>query len=141
MNRVIAIDYGTKRTGIAVTDPLQIIASPLETVPTHTLFEWLTNYFGRENVSVVVVGRPTQMDGSPSSVTPHIDAFVRKFCTLFPDKRLVRHDERFTSVMAQRAMIDGGVKKMARRDKAMVDRVSAAIILQSYLATEKNLNL
>ncbi len=133
MGRILAIDYGTRRTGIAVTDPLRIIAGALETVPTHTLHDWLAQYLAAESVDVVVVGHPTQMDGSPSQTMTGIRPLVRKLRDDHPDVEVVMHDERFTSRLAQRAIIDGGVPKMARRDKALVDRVSAAIILQSYL--------
>ena len=133
MGRVLAIDYGTKRTGIAVTDPLRIIANALETVPTHTLHAWLANYLATEKVDIIVVGRPTQMDGSPSETMAYIEPFVRKLRADHPGTEVVMHDERFTSRLAQRAIIDGGVPKMARRDKALVDRVSATIILQGYM--------
>jgi putative Holliday junction resolvase len=135
MGRILAIDYGTKRTGIAVTDPLRIIAGGLETVPTHTLAEWLRQYFARESVDIIVVGKPSQMDGSPSETMAHIEPLVKKLRADYPDKQIVMHDERFTSRLAQRAIIDGGVPKMARRNKALVDTVSAAIILQDYLAS------
>lgn len=118
-----------------MTDGLRIIASPLATVPTHTLDGWLADFFSRENVNVIVVGRPTQMDGGPSETMKYIEPFVEKLRKTWPDKRVVWHDERFTSVMAHRAMIEGGMKKMARRDRAVVDRVSASIILQSYMMT------
>jgi putative Holliday junction resolvase len=133
MGRILAIDYGTRRTGLAVTDPLRIIAGGLETVPTHTLHEWLSRYLATEEIDVIVVGKPTQMDGSPSETMAHIEPLVARLHADHPDKQVVMYDERFTSRLAQRAMIDGGVPKMARRDKALVDRVSAAIILQSYL--------
>ncbi len=133
MGRVLAIDYGTKRTGIAVTDPLRIIANALETVPTHTLHAWLAGYLATEKVDIIVVGRPTQMDGSPSETMAYIEPFVRKLRADHPGTEVVMHDERFTSRLAQRAIIDGGVPKMARRDKALVDRVSATIILQGYM--------
>lgn len=133
MGRILAIDYGTKRTGIAVTDPLRIIAGGLETVPTHTLSAWLTKYFAAENVDIIVVGRPLRTDGSPSETMARIEPLVAGLRREFPGKQVVWHDERFTSRLARRAIIDGGVPKMARRDKALVDKVSAAIILQSYL--------
>jgi putative Holliday junction resolvase len=136
MGRILAIDWGTKRTGIAVTDPLRIIANGLETVPTHTLHAWLANYFAAESVDIIVVGKPTQMDGSPSETMAHIEPMVAKLRAAYPDKQVVMHDERFTSRLAQRAIIDGGVPKMARRDKALVDMVSAAIILQGYLESK-----
>ncbi len=133
MARILAIDYGTKRTGIAVSDPLRLIAGALDTVPTHTLAAFLDNYFAREAVDTVVVGMPRQMDGTPSESFRHIEPFVKKLRARHPAMEVVYHDERFTSVMAQRAIIEGGVKKMARREKALVDRVSATIILQSYM--------
>ena len=137
MGRILAIDYGTKRTGIAVTDPLRIIAGGLETVPTHTLMEWLGKYFATESGDIVVVGKPVQLDGRPSESMTHIEPFVKRLRADFPDKEVVWCDERFTSRLAQRAIIDGGVPKMARRDKALVDRVSAAIILESYLESRQ----
>ncbi len=140
MGRVLAIDYGTKRTGIAVTDPLRIIAGGLDTVPTHTLQAWLAGYLAAEQVDIIVVGHPTQMDGAPSETMAHIVPLVAKLQADYPDKQIALHDERFTSRLAQRAIIDGGVPKMARRDKALVDRVSAAIILQSYLDSREYKN-
>ncbi len=137
MGRILAIDYGTKRTGIAVTDPLRIIAGGLETVPTHTLHGWLVKYFAAESVDVIVVGKPTRMDGSPSESMAHIEPFVRRLRETFPGKEVVWYDERFTSRLAQKAIIDGGVPKMARRDKALVDKVSATIILQSYMESRQ----
>jgi putative Holliday junction resolvase len=137
MGRILAIDWGTKRTGIAVTDPLRIIANGLETVPTHTLGRWLAQYLAAENVDIIVVGKPTQMDGRPSETMAHIVPLVEKLRKEYPDKVIALHDERFTSRIAQRAIIDGGVPKMARRDKGLVDTVSAAIILQSYLDSKE----
>ncbi len=137
MGRILAIDYGTRRTGIAVTDPLRIIAGALETVPTHTLHTWLASYTATERVDIIVVGHPTQMDGSPSETMARIEPLVRKLRADHPDKQVVMFDERFTSRLAQRAMIDGGVPKMARRDKALVDRLSATIILQGYLESRQ----
>jgi putative Holliday junction resolvase len=133
MGRILAIDYGTKRTGIAVTDPLRMIAAGLETVPTHTLQAWLKRYFTTEPVDIIVIGKPSQMDGRPSETMNQIEPLVRKLKSQFADKEIVMFDERFTSRLAQRAIIDGGVPKMARRDKALVDKVSAAIILQGYM--------
>jgi putative Holliday junction resolvase len=140
MGRILAIDYGTKRTGIAVTDPLRIIAGGLETVPTHTLAGWLARYFAAESVDIIVVGKATQMDGAPSETMARIEPLVRRLRAEYPDKQVVLHDERFTSRLAQRAIIDGGVPKMARRNKALVDTVSAAIILQSYLDSREYKN-
>ncbi len=137
MGRVLAIDYGTRRTGIAVTDPLRIIAGALETVPTHTLHAWLAAYLTTESVDIIVVGHPIRMDGSPSETMAQIAPLVEKLRADHPAQRVVMHDERFTSRLAQRAMRDGGVKKMARRDKALVDRVSATIILQDYLESRE----
>jgi putative Holliday junction resolvase len=133
MGRILAIDYGLKRTGIAVSDPLRIIAGGLETVPTAQLEVWLGQYFAANDVDIVVVGKPTQMNGSPSQSWAAIEPFVERLRAKYPDKRVVLHDERFTSVIAHRAMIDGGMKKMARRDKAVVDKISATIILQSFM--------
>ena len=137
MARIIAIDYGAKRTGIAVTDPLGIIAQPLETVATHTLMEFLRGYIARESVERIIVGLPKQMDGSNSENFRRIEPFVNRLRKEFPSIPVEYYDERFTSVLAHRAMIDGGVGKMARRDKAMVDRISAAIILQGYMDSKK----
>jgi putative Holliday junction resolvase len=133
----LAIDWGTKRTGIAVTDPLRIIAGGLETVPTDTLAQWLTQYLARENVDTVVVGQPSRLDGTPSETMARIGPFVERLKKAHPDKQIVLYDERFTSRLAQKAMIDGGVPKMARRNKALVDTVSATIILQSYLESKQ----
>ena len=137
MARIIAIDYGAKRTGIAVTDPLGIIAQPLETVATHTLMDFLRGYIARESVERIIVGLPKQMDGSNSENFRRIEPFVNRLRKEFPSIPVEYYDERFTSVLAHRAMIDGGVGKMARRDKAMVDRISAAIILQGYMDSKK----
>lgn len=137
MGRILAIDYGTKRTGIAVTDPLRIIANGLETVPTHMLQTWLKQYLAAQPVDIIVVGKPTQMDGAPSETMAHITPLAEKLRAEYPNKQVVLHDERFTSCLAHRAIIDGGVPKMARRDKALVDTVSATIILQSYLESRE----
>lgn len=133
MGRILAIDYGLKRTGVAVSDPLRIIAGGLDTVPTAGLKGWLGQYLARENVDIIVVGKPTQMNGAPSQSWAAIEPFVEWLRTTYPACRVVLHDERFTSVIAHRAMIDGGMKKMARRDKAVVDKISATIILQSFM--------
>lgn len=133
MGRILSIDYGAKRTGLAVTDILKIAANPLETVPTASLANYLTGYFAREDVESVVIGAPRQADNTPSENMARVESFIRKFRTLFPAVPIVTYDERFTSVLAHRAIIDGGVKRSGRRDKALVDRVSAVIILQSYL--------
>lgn len=133
MARILAIDYGAKRTGLAVTDPLGIIATALDTVPSHTLMDFLKKYFEKEDVSEVVIGMPKQLNGSPTNATPLVEAAVNRFKKLFPDKKLFLHDERFTSKMALDAMIAGGSKKKDRQKKENIDKVSATIILQSYL--------
>ena len=133
MARVMALDYGVKRTGIAVTDELQMIASGLTTVDTPSLLNFLEDYFKKENVETVVVGEPKQKDNSASQSEVFIAEFLKKFTEKFPDMKLVRVDERFTSKMAFQTMIDSGLKKKKRQNKALVDEVSATIILQSYL--------
>jgi putative holliday junction resolvase len=133
MGRILAIDYGKKRTGLAVTDPMQIIASPLATVSTAGLEAYLTEYIAGEKVDELVVGYPVQMNNEPSESVKYIEPFLKKLKKLFPGTPVNIYDERFTSKMAFRAMIDGGVKKKDRSDKGMVDRISASLILQSYL--------
>lgn len=133
MGRWLAIDYGAKRTGLAATDPLKIIASALETIPSHTLEDYLKNYFQKEDVEKVVIGMPKNTDGSDTNATPLVQAFVNRFKKIFPNKELVLHDERFTSKMALDAMIVGGTKKKTRQNKGNIDKVSATIILQSYM--------
>ncbi len=133
MNRIIGIDYGKKRTGLAVSDPLGMFASPLDTVPPAKIIEYLENYAAREGISLFVVGYPMNLDNTPSEAARYVDEFLARLRKHFPDIPVVLEDERFTSVLAHRAMIDGGMKKMDRRDKSVVDRISAAIILQSYL--------
>mgnify|MGYP002399057889 CR=1 FL=1 len=135
---MLAIDYGKKRCGLAVTDPMRIIASPLATVATHEIETFMKDYFARENVTEAVIGYPVTMNNIPSESVQYIDPFIARFRKLFPSIPLHLVDERFTSQMAMRAMIDGGVKKSGRRDKGMVDRISASIILQSWLVREKN---
>ena len=137
MGRVLAIDYGRKRCGLAVTDPQRIIASPLTTVPTGQLEAFLKEYIPRENVTEVVIGYPVTVNNLPSESVKYIDPFIARFRKLFPGMTLHRADERFTSQMAMRTMIDGGVKKSGRRDKAMIDRISASIILQSWMSREE----
>ena len=133
MGRIIAIDYGTKRTGLAVTDPLRIIANALETVETKGLEKWLADYFTKNDVDIIVLGKPSQMNGQPSETMRFIEPLATRLRRAYPDKEVVLYDERFTSVMAHRAMLESGIGKMARRDKALVDRISATIILQSYM--------
>lgn len=133
MGRILAIDYGRRRTGIAVTDPLRILAQPLETVPTHQLLDWLGNYFQHEEVDMVIIGQPKQMNNEASDTMADINIFLRHFATRFPDRQTCLFDERFTSVLAHRAMIDGGMKKEQRQDKSVVDKIAASYILESYL--------
>lgn len=133
MGRILAIDYGTKRTGIAVSDPLRIIAGGLETIETKQLEKWLAQYIARESVSTIVVGKPMQPNGQPSDTWRFVEPLVRRLKAAFPDKEVTLYDERFTSVLANRAIRESGIGKMARRDKALVDKVSATIILQGYM--------
>jgi putative Holliday junction resolvase len=138
MSRILAVDYGQKRTGLAVTDPLQIIANGLDTVNSNDIVDYLKKYFIREDVELVVIGYPKQMNNSPSDAVRYVNEFIRKFEKNFPDIKYVLMDERFTSKMALQTMIDGGVKKQQRRDKALVDKISATIILQSYMESKAN---
>ena len=133
MPRILAIDYGQKRTGIAVTDELQIIASGLTTVSSATVIDFLKDYFSKEKVEIVIVGNPLQMNGNPSESAPIINGFVTHFSNIFPDMKVVRVDERFTSKMAFQSMIDNGMKKNQRKNKALIDEISATIMLQDYL--------
>lgn len=133
MARILALDYGRKRTGIAVTDELQIIASGLTTVPTSELFQFLENYFSKEEVELVLIGEPKQMDNTASESEVDIQKFLKQFAEKYPERKLKRVDERFTSKMAFQTMIDSGLKKKQRKDKNLVDEISATIILQSYL--------
>ena len=133
MARIMALDFGTKRTGIAVSDELKIIASGLTTVKTPELLEFLEKYFKEEKVELVLVGEPKQKDDTASAVEVYIQQFLKIFSKKFPEMPFKRVDERFTSKMAFQSMIDSGVKKKKRRDKALIDEVSATIILQTYL--------
>ena len=137
MPRVLAIDYGKKRTGIAVTDEMQIIASGLTTIPSETAIAFLKDYFSKEKVEIVLIGEPKQMDYSPSESTEIIEAFVEKFKKSFPDLPIERVDELFTSKMAFQTMIDSGLKKKQRQNKALIDEISATIMLQDYLSRKK----
>ena len=137
MGRIMAIDYGTRRTGIAVSDPPRIIAGGLVTVETKELERWLADYFAREDVSTIVLGKPLQMDGTPSETWRYVEPLAARLRRAYPDKEVCFHDERFTSVMAHRTMLESGIGKMARRDKALVDKISATIILQSYMEFNK----
>ncbi|MDA8685879.1 Holliday junction resolvase RuvX [Robiginitalea sp.] len=134
MARIMALDYGKKRTGIAVTDPLQLIASGLQTVPTSDLLSYLERYLKEETLDCIVVGEPRQMDYSPSEVETDIQVFLNRLTNRFPGLTIARQDERFTSKMAVQAMIQGGMKKKKRQDKAAVDQISATLILQAYLS-------
>ena len=138
MARILAIDYGKKRVGLAVTDPQQIIANRLTTVPTHTIWDFLAEYFNKEIVETVVVGYPKQMNNEASEAVRYINPFLKKFQIQYPDKKLEIIDERFTSKMAFQTMIDGGLKKQKRQDKALIDGISATIILQSFLEQKRN---
>lgn len=133
MGRIIAIDYGRKRTGIAVTDPLQIIANGLTSVQSAKAIEFLKEYFAKETVDAIVVGHAKQMNNTDSESMQYIKPFVNQLAKHFPDLPVHMVDERFTSKIAHQSMIDGGLKKKKRQDKALVDTISATIILQSYL--------
>lgn len=137
MGRILAIDYGTKRTGIAVTDPLRIVPGGLKTVATHELPAFLADYFSKEQVDIIVMGYPTNMNGEDSASMKQIRPFTEKLRKLYPDKKVVMFDERFTSVIAQRAILDSGIGRMARRNKALVDEVSATIILESFMDSKQ----
>ena len=134
MGRILAIDYGRRRTGLAVTDPAQIIPGGLTTVATGELLKFLDDYMKRETVERVVVGWPTQTSGQPSENQQRVAEFVRAFERRHPDVPVVKQDERFTSVIAHRTMIDAGLSRKRRQDKALVDEISATLILQQYMA-------
>ena len=139
MGRIMGIDYGRKRTGVAVTDPLGIVAGNLATVPTHTLMQFIIDYIAREQVERIVVGQPTQLNGEPSESLKYITPFVNRLRKQLPDAiPVVMYDERFTSTIAHQAMIDGGMKKSDRRDKSRVDAIAATIILNDYLQSIYN---
>ena len=133
MDRLIGIDYGRKRVGVAVSDPLGLFASALDTVHSAKIIEYLKNYSAGERIVRFVVGYPINMNGKPSEAAADVDIFLKQLAKAFPDVPVTLEDERFTSVLAHRAMIDGGMKASDRRDKASVDKISAAIILQGYL--------
>ena len=137
MARILSIDYGKKRTGLAVTDPLQIIASGLATVSTSELFDYLKQYVSREQVERIVIGEPKQPNGQPSENLQRVQQFVNRWRKAVPDIPIVFYDERFTSVLAHQAMIDGGLKKKDRQNKALVDEIIATIILQDYMRSKK----
>lgn len=138
MGRILAIDYGRKRVGLAVTDPLQIIANKLETVRAHDIFEYLTDYFVKETVDCVVVGYPTTMRNEASESIRYINPFLKQFQKKYPNMPLELIDERFTSKIAFQTMIDAGLKKKDRQNKELVDAVSATLILQTYMEQKRN---
>lgn len=141
MGRVLSIDFGRKRTGIAVTDPLQLIANGLTTVPTIKLLDFIVDYVSRESVDLIVVGQPKQMNGQLSQSWQYIHPFIDRLKKTLPGISVELYDERFTSVLAHQAMIDGGLHKKDRQNKALVDEISACIILQSYLESKKMKNM
>ena len=137
MSRILAIDYGRKRTGLAVTDTLQLIPGGLATVPSHELLRFLEDYFRKETVERIVVGLPKQMNNQPSESMKYIEPFVRLFKKKWPEMPVEYYDERFTSVLAHQAMLEGGLKKKDRQNKDLVDEISAVIILQSYMESKR----
>jgi putative Holliday junction resolvase len=142
MGRILAIDYGRKRTGIAVTDNEKIIANGLTTIPGDKVIDFLSGYVTKENIERIVIGLPKKLNNEPSENMRHVEAFVNRLKKILPDIPCEYFDERFTSVMAHQAMIDGGIKKIKRRDKSLVDKISAVLILQGYLEKTKfNLKL
>ena len=137
MARILSIDYGKKRTGLAVTDPLQLIAGGLATVSTSELFDWLKNYIAHESVERIVIGEPRQPNGQPSENMARVEQFVNRWRKAVPTVPIEYYDERFTSVLAHQAMLQGGLRKKARQDKGLVDEISATIILEDYLRSRK----
>lgn len=137
MARILSIDYGKKRTGLAVTDPLQIIANGLATVSTNELFDWLKAYIEREPVERIVIGEPRQPNGEPSENLARVRQFVARWQKTMPHVPIVLFDERYTSVLAHQAMIDGGLRKKARQNKALVDEISATILLEDYMRASR----
>ena len=137
MTRLLALDYGTKRVGIAVTDELQMIASGLCTVRTHDCMDFLIEYLSKESVSTIVMGMPKNLRNQNTDATPNVKGFAKQIRKQFPEMKVELIDERFTSKIAFQSMIDGGLKKKARQDKALVDEVSATLILQSYMEQQK----
>jgi putative Holliday junction resolvase len=135
--RILSIDYGRKRTGLAVTDSLQIIASGLATVSTSELFDWLQAYIAKEPVERIVIGEPRQMNGEPSENLPRVQQFVNRWRKAVPQVPIEYYDERFTSALAHQAMLDGGLRKKARQNKALVDEISATIILEDYMRSRR----
>jgi putative Holliday junction resolvase len=131
--RILSIDYGLKRTGLAVTDPLQIIASGLATVESKLLINFLKDYFNKEQVELIIIGEPKNMDDTDTHATPLVEKFIKELQKHFPQMPVIKVDERFTSKMAKDAMLDMGLKKMQRRNKALVDEIAATILLQEYM--------
>jgi len=138
MGRIIGIDYGVKRIGLAVTDPLQMFASPLTTVSPKDFDKFIIDFLKKNEIDAFVIGYPVQMNNQPSESVVYINPFIKKLKKTYPGKNIFLADERFTSQMALRTMIDGGVKKKDRQDKSMVDKISASIILQSFLDNKSN---
>ena len=137
MARILSIDYGKKRTGLAVSDPLQLIAGGLATVATHELWDYLQQYVVREQVERIVIGEPRQPNGQPSENLARVQQFVNRWRKAMPQIPIEYYDERYTSVLAHQAMLDAGLRKKARQDKALVDEISATIILEDYLRSRK----
>lgn len=137
MARILAIDYGKKRTGLAVTDMLQIVPGALDTIETSALMKYLDDYVSREKVERIIIGEPRQPNGQPSENLQRVKTFQGQWRSRHPEIPIEGYDERFTSVMAHRTMLDAGLHKKARQDKALVDRISATIILQDYLASRR----
>ncbi|MFK8105056.1 MAG: Holliday junction resolvase RuvX [Saprospiraceae bacterium] len=138
MARILGIDYGTKRVGIAASDPLQIIASGLDTVPTDSIYDFLQKYTAAEEVETIVVGEPMHLDGQPAQIAHLVVGFVRKIRKLFPDIEVVTRDERYTSVDAKAIILQSGAKKKKRREKGLVDKISAVLILQDYMEAQRS---
>ncbi len=137
--RILSVDYGRKRTGLAVTDPLQIIANGLATVSTSELFSWLQSYIAKEDVERIVIGEPRQLNGEPSENLARVQQFVNRWRKAVPNIPIEYYDERFTSALAHQTMLEGGLRKKARQNKALVDEISATIILQDYMRSRKSL--
>ena len=133
MGRILAIDYGQKRTGLAVSDSLRIVAGALATVETKSLYDFIAEYLGRESVDTIIVGEPRQTNGEPSENMKRITPFVNRLRKLYPTVKIVMYDERYTSVLAHQAMLQSGISRKARQDKALVDRIAATIILEDYM--------
>ncbi len=140
MGRILAVDYGLKRTGLAVTDPLRIIANPLDTVLTQEIFKYLENYLAKELVDLIVVGNPKQMNGEDSATKVKIDEFVRGLNKRFPSMKVLWFDERFTSVLAQKTILESGIGKKARQNKSLTDKIAAVIILQDFMESSQYKN-